>query len=464
MFIPASSEFISLCKAQVALLTQGLGAGLSVVYLMEGLVEESNAKLIPVVVYPETSVVWDKEVKETGEKGKWGTGKQQNPKASEKFLIQNLPIPLSATSLSEKAYSFNPQMDEIQPDWEDKSPRRQRQIVLPLMHEGVVMGFLVTGREDRPWNHRERASIERIAHTLAIAYILDKRREWAEQQLVQQRGLNGQQQDLLDNLLHQFRNPLTALKTFGKLLLRRLLPSDANYKVAGSIVRESDRLQELLKQLDEIIDLTEEDQCQLTLPPAASLETKVEPLPAANFLLPRAEIALAACVVTEVLEPLIDSARAIAQERHLDLIAEIPANLPPVKANASALREVLSNLIDNALKYAPPGSRVFIQAGRESKSSTDDYQGIAVSNTGSCIPPQDLERLFERHYRGIQAETEIPGTGLGLAIAKELVEKMQGEIEVISPAEFNLTINDSPDATTSEKLKVGTTFIVWLRL
>ncbi len=76
--------------------------------------------------------------------------------------------------------------------------------------------------------------------------------------------------------------------------------------------------------------------------------------------------------------------------------------------------------------------------------------GIAVSDSGPGIPPQDLAHLFERGYRGVQAETEIPGTGLGLAIAKELVEQMLGEIQVISPAR-------RADAGGS-----GVTFVVWL--
>jgi len=86
---------------------------------------------------------------------------------------------------------------------------------------------------------------------------------------------------------------------------------------------------------------------------------------------------------------------------------------------------VFSNLIDNALKYTPSG-KIYIQAGLEQSH----LQGIAISDTGPGIPPEDLEHIFE-HYRGVQSSSEIPGTGLGLAIAN-LIEQMQGEIQVFS--------------------------------
>jgi signal transduction histidine kinase len=124
--------------------------------------------------------------------------------------------------------------------------------------------------------------------------------------------------------------------------------------------------------------------------------------------------------------------------------------LPQVRANPKELREVLSNLIDNALKYTPAGGKIYIQSGLEQ----DRMQGIAISDTGMGIPPQDLEHMFERHYRGEKADSEIPGTGLGLAIAKELIEQMQGKIQVFSPAQWH------PDSNIGG----GTTVIIWLKM
>jgi len=420
-----SSELIALCSAQVSLLTHGLGASLSIVYLTEMVAQTPQTKLIPVVVYPESTAVWQAAnaltlvpEKTTGTNPRLLTGRLNRKAAS-------LP-PLSERKSKGKTNNN----DVLKPS---------TQIVLPLMYEGVWLGLLVTGREDRPWNEHERSEIDQIAQTLAIASMIDRRREWSKQQLNQQQHLTRTQRDLLDNLLHQLRSPLTALRTFGKLLLKRLVPEDANRAVAENIVRQSDRLNELLQQLDRTIDLTVDDLHQRSLPAAAALPSL--------SLLPT-EQKTQSCSIGEILEPIIASAQAIATERNLELQADIPPNLPPLKAQPSALREVLSNLIDNALKYTPAGGKIYIQAGQ----TQAHFQGIAISDNGPGIPQQDLAHMFERHYRGVQAKSSIPGTGLGLAIAKDLIEQMQGKIEVFSPA------------LTATAAEVGTTFIVWLPL
>ena len=460
MFIPASSEFVAVCKSQVAVLTQALGAALSAVYLTEELVEGAGAKLIPVVVYPEATVVWEDE--ETDLVLPEQIGKIDTiPR-----LLKAAPRPLPQASDYDQSVGSTP------PEWEENFLRRQRQVVLPLMHEGVVMGLLVTGREDRPWNENEKATIERIARTLTIAYIMDQRRSWSEQQLTQQRLLDAQQRDHLDDLLHQFRNPLTALRTFGKLLFKRLRPGDKNHEVASSIVRESDRLQELLQEFDACLDMNEEALAPLALKavPVAEasqqpdnnsqIETDTEGLP----LLPGNRLTLESFSVADVLEPLIVSASAIAQERNLELQAEISTDLLLVKGSPKALREVLSNLIDNALKYTPAGGQIDIRVGETRRTPQGEKIGIAISDTGPGIPPQDLEHLFERHYRGVQASTAIPGSGLGLAIAKELIEQMQGEIEVFSPSQSVGSKQNSEAAigNVQDNVRRGTTFVVWL--
>ncbi|MEH1942446.1 MAG: HAMP domain-containing sensor histidine kinase [Nostoc sp.] len=446
MLMSASSDFLALCREQIALLTQGLGATLSIVYLTQELVEtpSGEAKLIPVVIYPETALLPPGE--ETAE-----AIVHKQLQVGNVFVLPNRQRRLlTARSESPTSSRESEIPDASQPDQKEEYLISGNQSVLPLIYEGVMMGLLVTRREDRAWNEHEQSQIQRIAQTLAIACILDQRRAWFEQQLHEQQILQEQQRDLLDNLLHQFRNPLTALRTFGKLLLKRLRPADVNRDVANSIVRESDRLQELLQQFDRVIDLTEADLAPLNLAKnEVFVEATIQKDAKPPLLLPGTGDKAVDCSLADILEPLLISAKAIAQERKIKLLAETPQNLPLVRANVKALQEVLTNIIDNALKYTPTGGEISIQAGQEKAN----FQGIVISDNGPGIPPQDLEHLGERHYRGVQAQTEIPGTGLGLAIAKQLIEQMQGEIEIFSPAiNSKLASPDTP----------GTTFIIWL--
>ena len=448
MLMSASSDFLALCREQIALLTQGMGASFTVVYLTQELVEKpiSEARLIPVMVYPETIAL--NSSNEYGEPEDSYSVRlahvlafpNQQPRLLKPTSVSSHPAVESETTEKQNLH-----------DEQDEYLLSHNQIVLPLIYEGVMMGLLVTARDDREWNQREEGEIERIAKTLAIACIIDQRRAWLQHQLQQEQILQERQRDLLDNLLHQFRNPLTAIRTFGKLLFKRMRPVDPNREVATSIVRESDRLQELLQQFDQVIDLNTADLAPLPLPESKVVinENVQKPVKPA-LLLPGTGEQLTDCCLADLLAPLLISAQAISQERNLQLITEISHYLPLVKVNEKALTEVLSNIIDNALKYTPPGGKILVQCGQQK----GNLQGIAISDTGPGIPPEDLEHLGERHYRGVQAKTEIPGTGLGISIAKQLIAEMQGSIEVFSPAIHSIiTLPHIP----------GTTFIIWLQ-
>jgi len=140
--------------------------------------------------------------------------------------------------------------------------------------------------------------------------------------------------------------------------------------------------------------------------------------------------------------------------------------LPLISSSAKALREVLSNLLDNALKYTPAEGQVYLEVSTNWYSPLPrahaGWLGIAIWDTGPGIPPQDLAHLFERHYRGVQAQTDIPGTGLGLAIARGLVQQMQGEIQVFSPAQQCQMVHFVPPPPPTAG--PGTAFVVWLPL
>jgi len=439
MLMSASSDFIALCQEQVSLLTQGLGASSSVVYLTQELVDHPSGEglLIPVLVYPEAS-----RLDYSGGLGNLSDSGYvlSLPDQQQKLLAPKLgSIPSSAQFTDAHTTSL---------DLEDKYLFGQYQIVLPLIYEGLMVGLLLTAREDRPWNPVEEKEVRRIATTLAIACILDQRQVWLQNQLKQEQALQREQRDLLDNLLHQFRNPLTAIRTFGKLLLKRLIPNDTNREVATNIITQSDRLQELLQKFDQVLDSKDRDTTAIPILGSA-LTVEASPHKTAPLLLPGTGEEPTSCHLKDILLPLLASAQVLAQEKTIQLLIDIPNHLPPVKANIKTLTEVFSNIIDNAIKYTPVGGKISIQ----SLQKNTDFQGIAISDTGPGIPKEDLDRLGERNYRGVQANTDIPGTGLGMAIAKQLIGQMQGEIEVFSPAvEFDSASSSLP----------GTSFIVWL--
>ncbi|NLQ05734.1 GAF domain-containing sensor histidine kinase [Cylindrospermopsis raciborskii] len=437
MLMSASSDFIALCQEQVSLLTQGLGASSSVVYLTQELVDHPNEEglLIPVLVYPEGS-----RLNYSGDLANLSDSGYVLPDQEQKLLAPKLgSIPSSPHLPDDHTTSLN---------LEDKYPFGQYQIVLPLVYEGLMVGLLLTAREDRPWTPVEEKEIHCIATTLAIACILDQRQVWLQHQLQQEKALQKEQGDLLDNLLHQFRNPLTAIRTFGKLLLKRLRSNDTNREVAINIINQSDRLQELLQKFDQVLDSKSRDTTAIPILGSA-LTVEASRQKTAPLLLPGTGEEPTSCYLKNILVPILASAQVLTQEKTIQLLVDIPNHLPPVKANIKALTEVFSNIIDNAIKYTPVGGKISIQ----SLQKNTDFQGIAISDTGPGIPKEDLERLGERHYRGVQANTDIPGTGLGMAIAKQLIAQMEGEIEVFSPAvEFDRASSSLP----------GTSFIVWL--
>jgi signal transduction histidine kinase len=467
-----SSEYVSLCQAQLALLLQSLGASLGAVYLAEEH-QTGTARLVRVAAIPDADTVMRAEKR-------WlptTATISPNPIApvSPEFTAFRAPESSLAPEKSEEPFE---EKSAIDPPLASSSaqnstpgawlmptdrPIQPYQQVLPLVHETLVLGILVTERHDRAWLPSEHRQLEHIAKTLALACVIDQRAEWLRQQQIQQPILQQQQQDLFDNLLHQFRNPLTALRTFGKLLMKRMIETDANREIATSIVRESDRLQDLLKQFEAAIDSEWAGDSMAT--PSTPFPFSVEIImesgatqPQTSLLpagpLSREPLACQSWDLLSILQPLLFSAQAIAEEKQLQLQVLLPDSPVPVLAEPKALREVLSNIIDNAIKYTPVGKiQVNLRAGSSSNpgaapdvpqsfdlpqaSASVDPQPapiqIWITDSGLGIPADDLPHLFERHYRGVQATTGIPGTGLGLAIARELLQQMHGDIHLFSP-------------------------------
>lgn len=469
MLMPTSAEFVAICQAQLALLTQSVSLSLGAVYLAEEWRAGEDPRLTAIAAVPDLEAAREAlqrlMMASQGSPPAAGLSPQlraadveTDPSAiariSDPLTLQEerLLLPVSPVLSNRMA---NPPVSQA------AAQVLAHQLVLPLIHNGIALGLLVTERIDRAWLESEQQQLEQVATTLALACVVDQRAQWAEQQHRQQLPQQQHQQEVMDNLIHQFRNPLTALKTFGKLLLKRLTPTDNNREIAASIVRESDRLQELLKQLESAIEPPEWVDLNLagsnsSLQAIAPVleETGISTIDGTpGGVLGHRALQLERCSIASILEPLLISARAIAQEKDQTLRANVPSEPAIVEVDASALREVLSNLIDNAIKYTPPSGRIQVQV-----ELNVDHWVIRITDSGLGIPQDDLPRLFERHYRGVQAHTEIPGTGLGLAIARDLLHQMQGEIQVFSPPRSQDWIGNPRDVAPNQ----GTTVLVRL--
>ena len=220
------------------------------------------------------------------------------------------------------------------------------------------------------------------------------------------RRLESLRRDFVANVSHELRTPVAAICSATETLLCGALEDpNAAGSFVGIIERNSQRMRRLVEDL---LDLSR-------------IESK-------EYKLDRRELALPS-VVDRCLSLLRDKAK----QGRIRTDVEIPDNLPSVFADARALEQILVNLIENSIKYCPPGSRVVIRAAEENARLVR----CTVADSGPGIAASDLPRLFERFYRVDAGRSrDMGGTGLGLSIVKHLVEAMGGSVGVESRIGF----------------------------
>ena len=414
--VAPSSEFVSLCQSQLGWLQQALGATQGAVYLAQASGE--TRELVPVAVQHAPS-----NTPHTNSEQHSPTTGAETEGPSE--LPSHPELPASARALALPQRSNEGQLIA----WQDESLWQGQQVVVPLVHQNTAIGLLVAQRGDREWNQREFFQIQHSAQTLALAGVLDWRQRRYQQQLDRQWQRQQRDRERLDELLHQIRNPVTALRTFGKLLAQRLQGDERNRGMADSVLREGERLQSLLQAFERHVDAMAECETDSVASEAAPALASPADVPSASSLLLEGST-LEPLSAVEVLQPLLDSIAPTAQEKHLTLETELPKDLPPIRADRGALREAIGNVLNNAVAYTPAGGTVTVRAAQAPQPG---WQGITVRDSGPGIPPAEQAQIFERHYRGTQHASSTQGSGLGLPIAQSLLERMGGTIELTSP-------------------------------
>jgi signal transduction histidine kinase len=227
------------------------------------------------------------------------------------------------------------------------------------------------------------------------------------------RRLEGVRRDFVANASHELKTPLTAIRGYSETLSEPDLPPDLTRRFASIIKSNADRLQRIV---DDLLDLSR--------------------LEAGGWRIDSSVVSIADLAL-EVWEAEKN------EGRNVELRFEITEGHETVWADPAAVRQVISNLISNALRYTPEGGLITIRtlpAGARSparsiarKSSGPRWTVVEIEDTGSGIPSIHLSRIFERFYRADPARSrEEGGTGLGLAIVKHLVESHGGWVEAES--------------------------------
>jgi len=199
--------------------------------------------------------------------------------------------------------------------------------------------------------------------------------------------------ELIGNVAHELRTPLAALQGYAEAMADGIMPAGEAAAKIGREVRAMARLVEDLARVSRV-------------------EVGAVPLD------------LAAYEPEALARRAVERFRPAYQEKGVKLLLELPENpLPPVRADAERVAQVLANLLANALRYTPSGGEV-----RLSLERMDGAVRFCVADTGPGIPEAVRDRVFERFFRGDAARGRSGGSGVGLTIAKGLVEAMGGRI------------------------------------
>jgi two-component system phosphate regulon sensor histidine kinase PhoR len=214
--------------------------------------------------------------------------------------------------------------------------------------------------------------------------------------------------DFVINVSHELRTPLASIQGYTETLLDGAIEDPQNNMRFLHIIRQNaERLGRLTQDL-------------LTL---SRIELKTQ------------RFQFAAYYVNPLLSECLDSIAPVAAKKNITLTFEAAPEKTEIFGDNEAIHQIMSNLLDNAIKYTPHSGavRIFTRILPSLAGGGADMVEISVQDTGIGIPEEDLPRLFERFYRVDKARSrELGGTGLGLAIVKHLVRSQGGEVGVES--------------------------------
>jgi signal transduction histidine kinase len=208
-----------------------------------------------------------------------------------------------------------------------------------------------------------------------------------------------QQSDLVAEFVHELRTPLATIGTATYLLLRPEISQEQRQSIVQSIHSETLRLSSLTSSYLDLARLE-----------SGRVQFHLEPFDLKTMLVE--------CIQTM---------QSRADETHIKLSLDVPADFPQVEADREKMKQVVLNLVSNAIKYNSTNGLVEMKA----EMGKDEWM-LSVRDTGMGIPAKALPHLFQKFYRVQASEGKVPGTGLGLPICRQIVYGHGGSIEVKS--------------------------------
>ncbi len=293
-------------------------------------------------------------------------------------------------------------------------------VTFPIVVLGALGGTLFAVRALRPVRDIiatvqsiERGQMEARVPISPTGDELDELGRLFNQMLAKIETLIGGMRNALDNVAHDLRTPMTRLRGVAEMALRKEEDGETYREALIECIEESERI---LTMLNALMDISE-------------AETGTMPLRRRPMNL------------VPLMEEVVDLYRHVAEEKGIMIDMKTPSALTSA-VDPTRMRQVLANLIDNAVKYTAAGGRVHLEASQEGEVIL-----IHVKDTGIGITSEEIDKIWDRLYRGDRSRSER-GLGLGLSLVKAIVTAHQGKISVSSQpgvgSIFTLSLPASP--------------------
>ena len=274
-----------------------------------------------------------------------------------------------------------------------------RRISRPIEEMNAVARDISKGNLQKRVRYKSGDEMEQLAQMFNQAV------EQVVSTVEQQKRLERLRKEFLSNIAHEFKAPLTSLRGFLELMLDGKLRPEQQARYLQIMLLDTIHLDRLVQDL---LDLS-------------SLESG------------EVSLNLAAIPPGELVQWAAEHFQPLAQQNRIMLSTGRQPDLPLVRADRDRVHQVLLNLVKNAFQHTPPGGEIKLAASRARENPEMVF--FTVSDTGSGIPEEELENIWDRFYKVDRARTrKEAGTGLGLAIVKEIVKRHGGRVFVESAA------------------------------